>query len=35
MHNKELGYLGKAEEVTPPISSSVHSLEGVALSELL
>ena len=35
MHNKELGYMGKAEEVTAPISSIVHSLEGGAPSELL
>ena len=32
---KELGYTGEAEEVTVPISSIVHSLEGGAPSELL
>ena len=32
---KELGYTGEAQEVTVPISSIVHSLEGGAPSELL
>ena len=32
---KELGYMGEAEEVTVPISSIVHSLEGGAPSQLL
>ena len=32
---KELGYTGEAQEVTFPISSFVHSLEGGTPSELL
>ena len=33
--NKELWYMGEAQEVTVPISSIVHSLEGGVPSELL